>query len=73
MMDNIHINRSEGTMSDGTTDGTGKSEPRVKAKALNLGLRGCRGYSSGRRSHCGGDECARHKGLGMEKEQALLY
>lgn len=71
-MDSIHVNRSEGTMSNRTADGTSKSEPRVKAKALDLALRAGRRYSSRRRSHCGVDICTQHEGLGLEKEQVLL-
>lgn len=56
-------------MSDRTADSTGKSEPRVEAEALKLRLGG---HNSRRRSHWGGDECARHERLGMEKEQILL-
>jgi hypothetical protein len=54
-MDSIHIDWSEGTMSDRTADSTGKGEPRVEAKPLKLLLGG---HNSGRCSHCGGDECA---------------
>lgn len=56
LMDNIHINWSEGTMSDGTADSTSKSEARVEAKALRLFLGGGLGQNSRRDSHYDGDE-----------------
>ena len=58
-MDNIHIDWSEGTVSDGTADGTSKSEPRVEVKAFRLVQGDGLGHSNRRGSHCDGDECAR--------------
>lgn len=49
-------------MSDGTAQGTTKSEARVEIKALRLLVGGGLGQSSRRGSHCDGDECAQRKG-----------
>lgn len=52
---NIHIDWSEGAMSDRTAKGTSESEARVEIKPLGT-LRGGLGQSSRRGSHRDGDE-----------------
>ena len=48
-------------MSDGTAQGTAKSEARVEIEALRLLLGGGLGQSSRRGSHCDGDECVERR------------
>jgi hypothetical protein len=58
---NVHVNGSEGTVSDGAAQRTGKSEARVEIKALGCLLLGALGHDSRSDRHCGGgDECTRH-------------
>jgi hypothetical protein len=51
--DYIHIDWSEGTVSDRTADSTRKGEAGVEGKTLGLLLGGDRRQGSGRGSHCG--------------------
>jgi hypothetical protein len=51
---NVHVDRSEGTVSDGAAQRTGKSEASVEIKALGFLLLGALGQGSRSGSHCDG-------------------
>lgn len=67
-LDNIHIDGSESTVSDGAADSTGEGETSVQGNALGLLLGDGLSQSSGSRGHCDGDECARRRRAGGRGE-----